>query len=415
MIRRRVLAAAVALVLGGGLLAGPVAPARAQTDEPCLQIQPLIEGPGNALVERLGLEQAWQHTRGEGATVAVIDSGVDGDNVHLRDAITGAQSMFQPTPEQVASVDPRQDLLGHGTAAAGIIAARPVDGSDVVGIAPEADILAIRAFQTTDTENDQAVGPTTRAIADAIRVAADRGADVISLSLSQPQPDTSMQSAIAYAQARGALIVASAGNRATSEDDPTEPRYPAAYDGVLGVSALTADGQWDPASSFLGSAVDVVAPGQGLLAPWCGGGDTMLGEQVSSSWATAVVSGIAALVAAEHPDETPQQWAHRIMATALRTTPAERQDTVGWGEARPYEALVFIDDGSAPGPASPVHDRPTDLVVDAEAVRIEAPRDPLAGTRAAVAWTLLGGLAVSLTALVVGNLRPRGPHRRGTR
>lgn len=410
--RRPVLASAVALALGGGLLVGPATPAVAQTDEPCLQIQPLIEGSGNALIDRLGLERAWQHTRGDGATVAVIDSGVDGDNVHLQGAIAGAWCTFRPTAEQLKSDNPQEDLLGHGTAAAGIIAARPVDGSDVVGIAPEADVLAIRAFQTDDTENDRAVGPTTRAIADAIRVAADRGADIISLSLSQPLPDASMQNAIAYARARGALVVASAGNRATSDDDPAQPRYPAAYDGVLGVSALTADGQWDPAASFVGGTVDVVAPGQGLLAPWCGGGDTVLGEQVSSSWATAVVSGIAALVAAAHPDETPDQWAHRIMATALRTTPGERKDTIGWGEARPYEALVFIDDGSAPGPESPTHDRPTDLVVDAEAVRIEPPRDPLAATRATVAWTLLGSVVVSLTALVIGSLRRSGVRRR---
>ncbi|QBR75119.1 S8 family serine peptidase [Microbacterium sediminis] len=414
---RRLRAAAAVVAIAGALLAAPGTPAQAQaqTDEPCLQIQPLIDGAGNALIERLGLEQAWQHTRGAGATVAVIDSGVDGDNVHLQGAIAGAQTMFRPTAEQAQSSDPREDLLGHGTAAAGIIAARPVEGSDVVGIAPEADILAIRAFQTNDADSDRAVGPTTRAVADAIRLAADRGADVINLSLSQPQPDPAMQSAIAYAQARGALIVASAGNRGTSEDDPAQPRYPAAYDGVLGVSGVTAEGEWDAASSFLGASVDVVAPGQGLLAPWCGGGDTVLGEQVSSSWATAVVSGIAALVAAEHPDESPQEWAYRIMATALRTTPGERKDTVGWGEARPYEALVFLDDGSAPGPESPTHDRPTDLVVDDEAVRIEAPRDPLAGTRAAVAWTLLGGVTVSLTALVIGNLRTRRPARRGSR
>ncbi|WP_261166934.1 S8 family serine peptidase [Microbacterium sp. Marseille-Q6965] len=411
--RRRALVGALALALAvAGLAAGPMEPARAQAEEPCLQPQPLIDGSGNALVERLGLEKAWQLTRGEGVTVAVIDSGVDADNAHLQGAIAGGQTTYTVGPDQNPSVDPGADLYGHGTAAAGLIAARPIDGSDVVGVAPAAKILSLRAFQVASTEDQQNVGPSAASVANAIRIAADRGAQVINLSLSQATPSADIQGAVEYAQGRGALIVASAGNRGTSEEDAEGVRYPAALDGVLGVSAVTLAGEWDFGASFAGEHVDVVAPGQALLAPWCGGGDTGLGEQVSASWATAVVSGIAALVASAHPDESPEQWAHRIMATALRTTPDARKDTIGWGEARPYEAVAFVDDGGVPGPESPVHERPADVVIDRSEIRIEAPRDPLAGAREVVAWTLAGGVAVSLTALVIGRLGARRPIRR---
>jgi hypothetical protein len=412
-VSRRGLIGALAVALAvGGLAVAPAQPAVAQTEEPCLQAQPLIEGSGNSLVERLGLEKAWQVTRGEGVTVAVVDSGVDADNAHLRGALAGGQTTFAPAPGQNPSVDPGSDLYGHGTAAAGLIAARRIDGSDVVGVAPAATVLPLRAFQVPSTEDDQNVGPSAASVANAIRIAADQGAQIINLSLSQAAPSGEIQGAVQYAQDRGALIVASAGNRGTSEDDADGVRYPAAYDGVLGVSGVTLAGEWDFGASFAGEHVDVVAPGQGLLAPWCGGGDTSLGDEVSASWATAVVSGIAALVASAHPDESPEQWAHRIMATALRTTPDARKDTVGWGEARPYEAVAFVDDGGVPGPDSPTYERPADVVIDDSEIRIEAPRDPLAGAREIVAWTLAGGVAVSLTALVIGRLGTRRPVRR---
>ena len=111
-------------------------------------------------------------------------------------------------------------------------------------------------------------------------------------------------------------------------------------------------------ASFASEFVDVVAPGSQVDTTYLDVGDCTLDDgHPSSSYATGYVSGVAALIASAYPDESPEQWAYRIMVTAMRADPSARTDETGWGEIRPYEALSFIDDGTAPGPDSPSHER----------------------------------------------------------
>jgi predicted CXXCH cytochrome family protein len=172
-------------------------------------------------------------------------------------------------------------LNGHGTSVAGIIAAK-LNDFQISGAAPQAKIMALKALDSNGN------GSSTN-IAAAIIYAANKGARVINLSFGGPGYSQTEKDAIDYAISKGAVVIASAGN----SGDAT-PHYPAAYDGVIGVSAL--DGTLTNLASFssFGSQVDLAAPGEGVYAPIPGGGYTF---QSGSSMSAAYVSGIAALLA----------------------------------------------------------------------------------------------------------------------
>lgn len=298
----------------------------------------------------LQTDLAWKITRGDGVLVAVVDSGVDATNAHLAPALAGGADLVGDG----AGAHGYADLDGHGTAVAGVIAARAVDGSGVLGVAPAARLLSVRVFaENTDQARQAGFGPTPARIADGIRQAVDAGAQVVSVSLSSTEDDPALRAAVAYADAHGSLVVASAGNRATSDTAADGPRYPAADPGALAVAAVGANGAAAD-SSIHGPHVQIAAPGAQVLTAADRAGDCLYAtDTAESSFATAYVAGAAALVAAAHPDETPQQWAYRLMATASRPAPDARDDQIGWGVVQPYDAIALVPGATTRGPANP--------------------------------------------------------------
>lgn len=403
---RLALGSAALAAVAASFAVAPVDAAVAATDEECTQFHTDEIAADQDLHARLGVDAAWELTRGDGVTVAVVDSGIQGSNRHFAGAIRGGHTTYEGGEgDRSATID----IGDHGTVVAGIVAAREAGDSVLEGVAPEADLLSARVFQAVDQQG--LASPSERTIADGIVWAVDQGAQIINVSMSGGQPGP-YQAAIRHAERNGALIVASAGNRNSQESDAIDPTfYPAAFDSpnVLAVSGVTMEGEWSAESSYASDYVDVVAPGGGFLMTLPAGGDCVLNGP-NSSWATAVVSGVAALVASAHPDETPAQWAHRIMATAQRADPSRHSTQTGWGEVRPYEALTFIDDGTALGPESPEHPRESVPEPVPAPIVLTPQEDPLQTARAAIAWTAMGGLTISLIALIVGRL---GTRRRG--
>ncbi|WP_188037822.1 S8 family serine peptidase, partial [Actinotalea sp. JY-7885] len=356
---------------------------------------------------RLGARQAWERATGAGVTVAVVDSGVDVRNAHLTSAVV-------PGADVVGmGGDPSgwSDSAGHGTAVAGIIGARPVAGSGLVGLAPEATILPVRIYYD-DSDQGAAAGVDvqTGRIAQGILWAAENGAQIINVSISSTTDDPALRDAVRVATERGSLVVASAGNRATAEDTSDSPRYPAAYEEALAVTAVDA-GDSATQDAIHGPHVEIAAPGTDVITTYHAAGDCVLGGEVSTSYATAYVSAAAALVAQAHPQETPAQWAHRLMVTAARFTVDQRDDWVGWGVVRPPAALTFVDDGSAPGPPSPVHERPAVEVPPPAELELGAHEDVLAPVQAASSWWALAGLGACVGALIVSRLTTRRRRR----
>lgn len=402
---------AAALVLPAGV--GPAvaaAPARlpAATTTQCTQEKAQYVADPPPALARLSAERAWRSATGAGVLVAVVDSGVDPGNLHLAQAVVPGVDLVGVAGDPAG----RTDTAGHGTAVAGQIAARAVPDSGVVGLAPDATILPVRVYYADDDQaREQGVAPDAGRMAAGIDAAVAAGADVVNVSMSTPNDTPALEQAVQRATAAGALVVASAGNRNTSSDEADGPRYPAAYDGVLAVTAVDVDDR-PSADAIHGSHVDVAAPGTNVLTTFHAAGDCMLsGEGTSTSFATAYVSAAAALLAERYPEETPAQWAYRLEATAARDQPAARDDQVGWGVVRPDAALDFVDDGTAPGPVSPVHTPDAAQAADVRTIDVSPREDPLAGARAGAVWWGIGGTALVLLAALASRVAGRRRRR----
>ncbi|KGM08624.1 peptidase S8, partial [Cellulomonas bogoriensis 69B4 = DSM 16987] len=367
-------------------------------------VRRLVPDPPQAL-ERLGAARAWELATGAGVVVAVVDSGVEARNEHLADALVPGLDLV----EVEGHPDGWRDPAGHGTAVAGQIASRHVEGSGLVGLAPDAVVMPVRVYLSSDPRAvEQGLGPHTATIAQGIRAAADRGAQVINVSLSSTTDDPELRRAVRHATDRGSLVVASAGNRRTTDVTTDSPRYPAAYPEVVAVSAVDRDDRVT-SDSIHGPHVDVAAPGTDVLTAFHAAGNCVLaGGEASTSFATAYVSAAAALLAERFPHESPAQWAHRLTATAARAQPDARDDLAGWGVIRPYAALAFVDDGTAPGPQSPVHVAPAVTWHGPQGVDLTVREDATARVRATTVWWVLAGAGAVTGAVLVGTLRARG-------
>lgn len=321
------------------------------TQDDCVASTRIAETP--PALDALQSAAAWELTRGAGVTVAVVDSGV-APNPHLDASVVPGVNLVPDGTDGGG----RTDLYGHGTVIAGQIAAQIIPKSGVQGLAPEAKILPVRVYAgKTDRQIEDGFGPSTARMAEGIRVAADRGAQIINVSMSTPAEDAGLAAAVTYAKERGSLVIASAGNRDTSDavgdDDKDGIRYPAGFPGVIGVAATGTSGTVTNASIH-GSHVRLSAPGQTIASAWPAGGDCAVADgDPATSYAAAYVSAAAALVAAAHPDETPAQWAYRLEATAVRAQPDTRSNISGWGVVQPYDAIALVPGSGLRGPASP--------------------------------------------------------------
>jgi len=308
-------------------------------------LQPVAESPNQPWAQRqLDPARVWPLTTGAGVTVAVIDSGVDAGYPALKGAVEQGADLVQPG--QPADYD----CVGHGTLVAGIIAARPRPGTGFVGIAPGATILPVR-----QTESDQQQPNGAGILAQAIDYAVSRGAQVINISITTSGTTPALADAVRRALDHDVVIVAAAGNDGASPY--TAKEYPADYPGVLAVGAVGQDGQ---PLSFSSPGAAVVAPGTDIVGPDAAGTGLVAGE--GTSFATAFVSGVAALVRSYLPALTAAQVVNRIEATADHPAGPLPSALLGWGEVDPYAAVTAVLPGrpsAAPAPARlPVPPRP---------------------------------------------------------
>lgn len=203
---------------------------------------------------RLGAETAWKTSTGSGVVVAVIDTGVLAHSELASHLLTGRDFIAPGTSAT--------DENGHGTHVAGIITAIAGNRRGIAGLAPKTKILPVRVLDRSG-QGDSAN------VAKGIIWAVDHGAKVINLSLSSTQADSAGRAAVAYAISKNVVVVAAAGNDGCPFLFGAPRSYPAAYDGVLGVGAITSSGS--PSSfSSCGDWVDVAAPGSGILSTMIG-------------------------------------------------------------------------------------------------------------------------------------------------
>ncbi|MFQ5860600.1 MAG: S8 family serine peptidase, partial [Dehalococcoidia bacterium] len=232
-------------------------------------------------VDRIDADLAWPTSKGLGAQVAVVDTGIDLNHPDLAVNIAGDVNFVNPARTG-------NDDNGHGTHVAGTVAADD-NGTGVVGVAPDASLYAVKVL------NRRGSGWLSDVIAgidwavrgpDGVLGNVD-DAEVINLSLGCACPSLSLQMAVDNAYAQGTLVVGAAGN------DPDEPViYPAAFASVIAVSATTI-GDGLAGFSSIGPEVELAAPGQSITSTYAGGSYAVLS---GTSMAAPHVSGAAALV-----------------------------------------------------------------------------------------------------------------------
>lgn len=282
---------------------------------------PPSEGdPAQYALTKLRLPQAHALAHGANVTVAVIDSGIDTKH-----------------PELANSIADNFDALGsaegphvHGTGIAGAIVAH----AKLMGSAPEARIIAIRAFGGTTAGAES----SSYIILRSLNYAAEHGAQIVNMSFAGPK-DAVIERAIAATAARGLVMVAAAGNAGAK----SPPLYPAANPNVIAVSATDQQDKLFPASNR-GNYIAVAAPGVDIFLPAPDGKYQMTS---GTSFSAAYVSGVAALLLERNYALKPEALRMTLAKTARDLGSPGRDDLFGDGEADAFAAVMAVPADSA--------------------------------------------------------------------
>ncbi|GAA3960069.1 hypothetical protein Aau02nite_45430 [Amorphoplanes auranticolor] len=296
---------------------------------------------------------------GAGVRVAVIDSGVDAGHPQLRGRVAAGRDFLH------GDASGRQDCVGHGTAVASLIAAEPVEGAGLRGLAPDATVVPVRVSEQTDTDRNAGEPVSPAKFATAIDWAVDEGgADVINMSLVMTTDDNRVRAAVARAVAAGVVVVAAAGNDGRPDDGNPRP-YPASYPDVIGVGAIGPNGVAGDFSQH-GDYVDVMAPGVAVTFAARRSGHT---QGDGTSYATPFVAATAALLKQRFPSLTSAQVTRRILATTDPAPGGRRSELYGFGVLNPYRALTETLGPESPPPPAPAVVHTEDPATVALAVR----------------------------------------------
>jgi subtilisin len=277
-------------------------------------------------VQQVNAPQAWGYSQGKGIRVAVVDTGIDFNHPDLKPNYVGGVS-FVP-----GAATPMDDN-GHGTHCAGTIAAA-VDGSNVVGVAPQASLYAVKVL-------DQIGSGAFSQIIAGIDWCIQHGMHVVSMSLGGPNPVTALETMCNTAWSKGLLLVAAAGNAQFQTPVPpaaSNVGYPAKYRNVIAVSAIDSSNVIAQFSSR-GPEVDVCAPGVNVLSDKLGGGTTTMN---GTSMACPHVSGVAALAWGSHRFSNNEQiW--NLLASTVDNLGVPGWDMFfGYGRVNALAAAAMI-------------------------------------------------------------------------
>ena len=269
-------------------------------------------------LNKTGVMAAHSLTRGRGARIAIIDSGIDVTHPDLANAVAAS---FHVAGKAAARPG------DHGTAIAGIIRAR----GQIRGVAPEAVLLDVNVFRSSRSK--EPAFATTASILRGLDWALSRRARIINMSLAGPN-DPMLQLAIIAAYRNRAIMVAAAGNGGANAPSA----YPAAYEQVIAVTATdVADRIYGSANQ--GSYIAVAAPGVDVLAPALRHAHLL---QTGTSFAAAHVSGIIALMVGRTPKLTAPAVLRVLRDTAGDLGQPGWDETFGSGRVNAFKSLKLI-------------------------------------------------------------------------
>ncbi len=325
----------------------------------------------------INADDAWNTTTGStGVIIAVIDTGVDLTHPDLASKIVSGYDFVHNDSDA-------SDDEGHGTHVASLAAAASNNNEGIAGVSWGAKIMPLKAL-------DSGGSGSTSDIADALRWAADHGADIANLSLGGSSGSSTLQDAINYAYSAGVLLIAASGNEYLSGNPTT---YPAAYTHVLAVAA-TNDFDGHASYSNSGSYVDVAAPGGDPSSSYDSNPDHWIvgaywrGSGYDYAWlagtsqATPQVAGLAALLLSVNPSLTNDQVESLIRSTAVDVGTVGRDDFAGDGRIDVAAAVTAASGGPTATPTRTVTSVPgTTNTPTATATRTSTPTATKTPTR----------------------------------
>lgn len=274
-------------------------------------------------IGKLRLVEAQEAATGRDISVAVIDSGVDATHPALADALAMSWDAIGRGPVPPGSAH------AHGTAVAGLVGAR----GPLASPAPEARLLAIRAFTGAGEARPSGAQGTTVHVLRAVDWAAEAGARVVNMSFAGPA-DALLARFLAAGSARGTVYVAAGGNAGAQ----AAPLYPAADPSVIAVTATDSEDRLYRQANR-GGHICIAAPGTDILAATPGGGYGLLS---GTSMAAPEIAGIAAMLLQADPTLTPARLREALTRGARDLGPPGPDPEFGAGLADARAALQAI-------------------------------------------------------------------------
>ncbi len=228
----------------------------------------------------LGIHNLWVRTQGEDVNVCIMDTGIDPKHMDLIDAILDVKDF---------TGDGIEDLNGHGTHCAGVIAARRNDAG-FIGVAPKAKLLIAKVMANDGNGSFEW-------IKGGIDWAVENGAHIISMSISGPTTSDILYKAVHRALVKGVFLICAAGNEGSLYQNSIG--YPARYGSVITVASHDENGNPSGFSSQ-GGEIDFMAPGSRIWSTYKDGG---YAELSGTSMATPFVAGLSALILSKHLED----------------------------------------------------------------------------------------------------------------
>ncbi|MDP5272705.1 S8 family peptidase [Chengkuizengella axinellae] len=265
-----------------------------------------------------------QSEKGKGIVIAIIDTGCDRDHPDLKDRVIGGRNF---TSDDNGNPNKFSDYIGHGTHVAGTIAAS-INGSGVVGVAPEASLLILKAL------GGKYGSGSYDWIINAINYAVDRNVDIISMSLGGPHNIPELHQAVLNAVEKNILVVCAAGNEGDGRSHTNEYSYPGSYNEVISVGAI----DFQKRSAYFTNSnneVDVVAPGVNVISTYPRGKFT---ELSGTSMATPHVSGALALL----KNISEKEFGRHLSEAELYAQLIKRTVSVGYPKTIEGNGLVSL-------------------------------------------------------------------------
>ena len=274
-------------------------------------------------LREINATKAWNTALGNEISVGVLDTGVDANHPDLIGKVSGGINLNDQDVK---------DTIGHGTSVAGIIDANTNNNQGIAGIGWNTKIISMRV---TDDVGQARVSTVVTALDEAHK----RGIKIVQLSLSTNQFSQTLKRAIEEAQSNGILIISTGGNTGVEEI-----RYPAAFDGVIGVGAVGETKELEYYSTT-GDHISLVAPGSDIYTTAI---DSSYDKVTGTSFAAPQVAGAAALVWSISPNLTNNEVRDILLKSADDLGQEGKDKEFGYGHLNIEKAVELAKGNDSP-------------------------------------------------------------------